>query len=274
VVFNNASPACPIRKLSTEQSEKQGNPAPLSTTAKPRPSYPSRSFDLASRPPRSPKNKNRVGVPYKNQWRKIVPNKKASIRRKASAPIPAKPTLTSPESSTPPMQEQLLTRRSSEALVISPAQQPSRAGVAAAIENVPQSSPPLSLVGHLKRGPLRGLSKTLGIDISEQAPICPKRRPSKQSDYTSPAPPPKPVVRLEHFSEHSKSTESTYTAGTLSTGPSSLHDNPRDIFVLPPPPPELPISGNSTSPAAAVSATKKGRGGGRPILFQRLTKRR
>jgi hypothetical protein len=270
VSCNNATPACPIRKLSKENETVEASSSdeadlypPLYRDAKGLFRVPRLPKDDATgRPPLSPKKKkasvqnstlsNKMQVHLARKWAPKKPPKNKNKNKLNLSKGPTSPILTRkmnryPGISSP--RDKLLARKLSETLMISP-------------KTSDPVREPLSLgTSSLLHSPSRSLSKTLfGIDNMEQAPVQPRRRPSTTP---SPASRPKPVVSMMRLSEHSHSTDVT-SVSTLSSKP-SIASQTADLRVIPPP---EPLACPPQAPFNAKNSRK------RPISIRRLTQRR
>jgi hypothetical protein len=246
--YKNSSPACPIRKLSprVHANENHEHTTPPSLCPRMEGKLLIKNFDrlAISRPPLSPR---------KNSGRSILTpggNKAPAPKKKLSHTKPLRPPVRVISKLSRPLAE---LQSPAGSIVPPPA-------VWTAVSEVGASS------GKSAGGLTRGLSKTLGIDIKEQAPICPTRRPSTQSHEPAAGDHASGAATGTGVPKHSSSSSAVFTI---------------DILVLPPPP-DLVDDDIEKKPGDDLLHSKdrhpdskvRGTGGCSPIFLQRFSKRR
>lgn len=291
VVFNKSSPSCPIRKLSpmvTPKAEKLHIPKSVPSAANIK-SPPMMLEELFDSPPGHTVARNdfekrqelptSTGIPRgASSSRQLLPPVQIRSLPQPSGPCPCTPTLNRPVSPVPTQA------------------QPATMSVASAV-NTHNRWPSKLLT--------RGLSQTLlGIDTMEEAaPICPTRRPSKQPVYTTNyVSTGEKASSIEHIMASwppthklppSAQSLDSSTQATECSSTSSARKNVCSDIVLTPIATDssifrpalsnhrTPASGNRESissldeaPPGTSSQVTASLGVGRPVFYQRLTKRR
>lgn len=267
LLCKNSSPACPIRKLSPKVHPDESHEDVIS---------PSPGLRLESK--RLVKNMDRLAIsrpplsPRKNKGRSIV----MPGGRKATAP---KKKLSYTKPLRPP--DRIISKRNRPLAEL----QAPAASIAPSPPVWTTTEQIVASGGKSADGPTRGLSKTLGTDVTEQAPICPTRRPSTQSHE---------LAEGDRENEAARQFPYTVVSGRASKMPSTVgfdrastrptdFEIERDILVLPPLP-ELGTGEGDKHPDddddlqskdRLVDSNVRGTGGcSSPIFLHRFTKRR